>query len=93
MSSQSKSAVTRRGDRRRVLQVSIAGLLTLAAVLVVFGGSSPLLGRLSALVFDLYQNIKPRVEAAVSLGGVPIVVVDIDEASIREVGQWPWAAQ
>jgi adenylate cyclase len=91
LASQSKSAATRRRDRRRVLQVSIASLLALAAVLMGFGGSSPLLGRLSNLVFDLYQNIKPRVEAAVTLGGVPVVVVDIDEASIREVGQWPWA--
>jgi adenylate cyclase len=74
-----------------MLQVGIAGLITLAAMLVAFGGSSPLLARLSNLVFDLYQNIKPRIEAAVTLGGVPVVVVDIDEQSIREVGQWPWA--
>ena len=51
-----------------------------------FGGSSLLLGRLSNLVFDLYQNIKPRHANS----GAPIVVVDIDEASIRELGQWPW---
>jgi len=86
-----KTAATRRRDRRRTLQVGIAGLITLAAILVGFGGNSSLLGRLSGLVFDLYQNIKPRIEAAVTLGGVPVVVVDIDEASIREVGQWPWA--
>ncbi len=76
---------TRRRDRRRTLQVGLAGLFTLAVVLVSFGGNAPLLQRLSSLVFDLYQNIKPRTES-----GAPIVVVDIDEASIRELGQWPW---
>ena len=80
-----KGATTRKRDRRRTLQVGLAGLLTLAVVLFAFGGNSPPLQRLSALVFDLYQNIKPRAEA-----GAPIVVVDIDEASIRELGQWPW---
>ena len=80
-----KGATARKRDRRRILQVGVAGLLTLAVILFAFGGHSPPLQRLSALVFDLYQNIKPRAEA-----GAPIVVVDIDEASIRELGQWPW---
>ena len=80
-----KSATTRRRDRRRALQVGLAGLLTLVAVLVALGGESPILYRLSNLVFDFYQNMKPRPEA-----GAPIVIVDIDEASLREIGQWPW---
>ncbi len=80
-----KSATTRRQDRRRALQVSLAGLLVLAVLLFWFGGESPLLYRLSSLVFDFYQNVKPRQEA-----GAPIVIVDIDEASMRTIGQWPW---
>jgi adenylate cyclase len=80
-----RSAATRRRDRRRVLQVGLAGLITLFAVLMGLGGESPILYRLSSLVFDFYQNLKPRAEA-----GAPIVIVDVDEASLREVGQWPW---
>src|SRR5258708_90527 len=79
------TAATRRRDRRRLIRVGGAGVLALIAVLAAFSGNSVLLGRLSPLVFDLYQNIKPRAEA-----GAPIVVVDIDEQSIREIGQWPW---
>ncbi len=60
-------------------------MLTLAAMLFVLGGNSPILYRLSGLVFDFYQNLKPRVEA-----GAPIVILDIDEASLHQVGQWPW---
>ncbi len=35
--------------------------------------------------FDLYQRIKPRPYTP-----VPVAILDIDEASIRKVGQWPW---
>jgi adenylate cyclase len=34
---------------------------------------------------DLYQLIQPRVAQA-----GPVVIVDIDEASLRALGQWPW---
>ena len=37
-------------------------------------------------VFDYYQNIKPREIPKDS----PIVIIDLDEDSLREVGQWPW---
>lgn len=35
--------------------------------------------------FDVYQIAKPRVPA-----GQPVLIVDIDEASLNTVGQWPW---
>jgi adenylate cyclase len=35
--------------------------------------------------FDFYQVIKPR-EAKFR----PVVIVDIDEASLKQYGQWPW---
>ena len=41
--------------------------------------------RLRNIVFDSYQRLAPRDEAGASLA-----VVDIDEASIAKVGQWPW---
>lgn len=37
------------------------------------------------LTFDTYQTIKPR-ESTDSA----VVIVDVDEASLRELGQWPW---
>jgi len=36
-------------------------------------------------LFDLYQKMKPR-----QMREQPVVIVDIDEASIAEHGQWPW---
>lgn len=37
-------------------------------------------------VFDAYQQIKPRESTP-----QPVTIVDIDERSLREIGQWPWA--
>jgi adenylate cyclase len=74
-----------RGDRRRALLVGAAGVLTLLAVLVAHAANPGLFDRLSALAFDFQQQLKPRQEA-----GAPVVIVDIDEASLREIGQWPW---
>ncbi len=44
------------------------------------------LRQLNEAAFDQYQRMKPRqVDPS-----VPVAVVDIDEASLKELGQWPW---
>jgi adenylate cyclase len=35
--------------------------------------------------FDFYQRFDPRVKTA-----RPVTIVDIDEASLKKLGQWPW---
>jgi len=35
--------------------------------------------------FDFYQQLKPRERAQ-----LPVVIVDLDEKSLAELGQWPW---
>jgi adenylate cyclase len=35
--------------------------------------------------FDLFQVLRPRLQTA-----RPVVIADIDEASLKEIGQWPW---
>jgi adenylate cyclase len=42
--------------------------------------------RLSLLSFDLYQRQAPRQAAS----DVPIRIVDVDERSLKKIGQWPW---
>jgi adenylate cyclase len=41
---------------------------------------------LRLLAFDLYQRMAP----AKALPEQPVVIVDIDEESLRSLGQWPW---
>ena len=72
--------------RRRHLVIWAAGLLTIAIVIAaVFSPFSPL-ERLNFLVFDAYQKLKPRAAAESA-----VLVVDIDDESIRQLGQWPWS--
>ena len=35
--------------------------------------------------FDFYQSLQPRETVS-----RPVVIVDIDEASLKDIGQWPW---
>jgi adenylate cyclase len=42
--------------------------------------------RLSLLSFDLYQRQAPRQSAS----DIPIRIVDVDERSLKKIGQWPW---
>ncbi|UUX97898.1 CHASE2 domain-containing protein [Aquabacterium sp. J223] len=66
-----------------------SALLPLAlAVLVLFVGLAewrPLV-QLRHAVFDHYQRLHPRAES----DDPPVVVVDLDDESLRRVGQWPW---
>ncbi|OIQ88037.1 adenylate cyclase 1 [mine drainage metagenome] len=39
-----------------------------------------------AKTFDFYQQLKPRPAPAAP----PVAIVDLDEASLAQVGQWPW---
>ncbi len=74
------------GRRHRYLAVWGAGLLMMGLVLAGgFSSFSPLT-RLNLLVFDAYQQIKPRTAAESA-----VLVVDIDDESIRRLGQWPWS--
>lgn len=36
--------------------------------------------------FDVFQQLKPRTAP----DGLPVRIIDIDETSMAEVGQWPW---
>jgi len=57
-------------------------LVALAALRVI----DPLpLQELRVRVFDLFQVLQPR-----DATQRPVVIVDIDEKSLRTVGQWPW---
>ncbi|THD47376.1 MAG: adenylate/guanylate cyclase domain-containing protein, partial [Bradyrhizobium sp.] len=60
-----------------------AGVLTLSETLV------SLRSNFQNVVFDQYQRWRPRVSGAERL----VRIVDIDDESIRRLGQWPWPRQ
>ena len=67
------------GVARAVCAVLLLALVALRAV------DPPPLQELRLRTFDLFQVLRPRPQTA-----RPVVIVDIDEASLKAIGQWPW---
>ncbi len=61
-------------------------LLPLVALLAVTLVRPPAFDLLANFVFDSYQRLQPRVWQA----DAPVRVIDIDDESLRRIGQWPW---
>src|ERR1700733_2909303 len=63
-----------------------AGCVLLLLALVPLRIAAPLpIEELRLRTFDLFQVLRPRQQTV-----RPVVIVDIDEASLKEMGQWPW---
>lgn len=68
-------------------KILIIYAVSLALILLAIMAQQPvILSQARESLFDSYQRIKPRTYDA----QVPIRVVDIDEASLNDLGQWPW---
>lgn len=78
-----------RGLARIARQIGIArtlGLLLTAAFVVLRIWDPAPLQVVRLKTFDIYQLIKPANPPA-----TPVVIVDIDERSLKAEGQWPWS--
>ncbi|MFS8047580.1 CHASE2 domain-containing protein [Rhizobium sp. BR 314] len=70
----------------RAQQIGVVIGLAIVTALAILRASDPELLRLARdLTFDQYQRLVPR-----TFESQPVRVIDIDEASLREFGQWPW---
>jgi adenylate cyclase len=76
-----KVGLNRSGNRTPI----VAGVVLVALIALLQVIRPPALERLGLLLFDSYQRAAPRAyeDAAVR-------IVDIDDESIRRLGQWPW---
>ena len=63
--------------------IAIALLLFLSTVFAIFGAGY--WHRVNNLVFDSYQRLFPR-----TVTRLPVVIIDIDDASLAALGRWPW---
>lgn len=66
----------------RVRLVAMVGLLCGLAIRVA--DPSPIAG-LRFAAFDFYHQTKPR-----SMTPLPVAILDVDDRSIEQIGQWPW---
>ncbi len=77
-----RAALKLLSDKGTPVVLGVAALLAITAVQLIGG---PQLGRLGLLLFDVYQRAAPR-----PYEDAPVSVVDIDDETIRRLGQWPW---
>src|ERR1041385_9248689 len=70
---------------RRFTSARALGVVLLFALLFLRVTDPLPLEELRLRSFDICQVIKPRVATL-----RPVVIVDIDEESLRKLGQWPW---
>ena len=66
-------------------------ITSLVCIAILIGGllgriiDPPAVETLRVKTFDLYQRLSPR-----PIGEYPVGIIDIDEKSLAQVGQWPW---
>lgn len=79
--------VQSRRERHRIWSSSVRtiALICLGGLMVIRIWDPFPVESLRLKTFDTFQRIQPRVAVA-----SPVVVVDIDEASLASYGQWPW---
>lgn len=65
--------------------VRLAALVGLACGLVIRAADPPVVSEIRNEAFDLYQQSRPRIHQP-----LPVAILDIDDRSLEELGQWPW---
>lgn len=71
--------------KRLPIAISLA---LLCFAVTIKAGQSEFIAYLQNKVFDLYQQEFPR-----QYQDAPVKIVDIDEESLKRLGQWPWSRQ
>src|SRR5919106_3580837 len=70
--------------RQRLLALAF-GLAILLNLVVLRAGDPLFVSTIRDMTFDQYQRLSPRPHVE-----PPVRIVDIDEASLSQFGQWPW---
>jgi adenylate cyclase len=71
---------------RRIAPGFLFSLLILTTAILVRAADPPVLSAMRGAGFDTLQRLWPRQLEAPQ----PVRIVDIDEASLKKLGQWPW---
>jgi len=73
------------GRHRKIPVATLICIAILIAGVAIRIFDPPFVESLRVKSFDLYQRMSPR-----PLGDYPVGVIDIDEKSLAQIGQWPW---
>ena len=72
--------------RRKIVIPTLLGLLVTVGFYAANLSKPPQIEQLGNVLFDAYQKKKPREYNP----DTPVRIVEIDDESIEEIGQWPW---
>jgi class 3 adenylate cyclase/CHASE2 domain-containing sensor protein len=73
------------GRRWKIPTASLICIAILIAGVGIRIFDPPFVESLRVKTFDLYQRLSPR-----PIGEYPVGIIDIDEKSLADLGQWPW---
>jgi adenylate cyclase len=73
------------GKGWRNVAISLLVLALGVGIRVLLPSDPPVLRELEARYFDVLQELKPR-----AYQPLPVRVIDIDDATLEKLGQWPW---
>ena len=85
-SDKKKKSKKSRGPWWKLSRVTLLGLAVLACLVSLRVLDPEAVEALRLKTFDAFNRIKPRVPAEQS----PVVIIDIDERTLSELGLWPW---
>ncbi|HTM77966.1 MAG TPA: adenylate/guanylate cyclase domain-containing protein, partial [Devosia sp.] len=71
---------------KRRLGAILFGVIVIIGLIVLRAGDPYPLRVARETTFDFFQQLQPRPAPT----DMPIRIIDIDEASLAEIGQWPW---
>ena len=75
--------------RRAFSMERLIGIAMIVGFIAIYYNDPYPLQFLRMKTFDIYQQIKPREIPPPQ--GKPVTIVDLDENSLAEIGQWPWS--
>ena len=71
--------------KSKVARAALVAIMALIAVTVLRAIDPSPIAQMRERTFDAYQRLQPR-----PAGDLPVRIVDIDDASLAAIGQWPW---
>ncbi len=71
-------------SHKKFIRLIPVGILLFTIVLRLFEPS--IIQRERLIIFDIYQLLQPRVYQS-----LPVKIIDIDDKSLKKIGQWPWS--
>jgi adenylate cyclase len=66
--------------------ITLIPIVILISIIVLRLFEPSIIQRQRLIVFDIYQLLQPRIYKP-----LPVKIIDIDDESLKKIGQWPWS--